>query len=123
MLCPSVAHMRGDDKMKKALAISAALGLTLTLSGCWGDTKKDAAFSCKDATAAPVDGGAQASNCHAPTHLTVFWMPDGFRNVAFGCNGKVGIYVTSRGWVQNGSGDLPSLPSSISTVQDDPNCP
>lgn len=108
---------------KKLFIIPVAIGaLVFTTAGSC-DTKKDAAFSCKDATAAPVDGGAQASNCHAPTHLTVFWMPDGFRNVAFGCNGKVGMYVTSRGWTQNGTGDLPSLPSGISTVQDDPNCP
>jgi hypothetical protein len=97
--------------------------LIIGVPACTSAPKEDASFTCDDATSDVTPGGAPVKNCMAPTKLKVFLMPDGFRNVAFGCNGKVGIYVTSRGWIENGAGDLPSLPSSISTVENDPNCP
>lgn len=102
------------------LAATVAL-IGASVSACGSDSKADAVFSCNDATAAPTGGGAPTQNCHAPGHLTVLWMPDGFRNVAFGCNGTTGVYVTSRGWDESGT-NLPSLPSGISTVPNDPAC-
>lgn len=45
----------------------------------------------------------------------VFQNPHGFRNVAFSCNGTVGMYVTSAG-----SGD--TLPSGVAVLAADPNC-
>jgi hypothetical protein len=97
-----------------------ALGVSLlslgVVSACGSDSKADASFSCSDATA---DG---TSACGDPARMKVFTMPEGFRNVAFGCNGSTGIYVTSRGWSKNGYGDVPSLPSAIAAVPNDPAC-
>lgn len=94
---------------RKLVALSAAA--VMALAGC-SAAKKDAEFSCKDSPTA----------CAPGRNMKVILMPDGFRNVAFTCNGKVGVYVTSRGWKQNGTGDLPSLPSGIAVVENDPNC-
>ena len=59
---------------------------------------------------------------HNLNRQVVFTEPDGFRNVAFGCNGTVGIYVTSRGaWKTSGT-DVASLPSGIAVITNDPNC-
>ena len=108
---------------KKLLIIPVALGLlALTTAGSCDSTKSDATFSCKQAVSDAADG-APIQNCSDPTHLHVFRMPNGFRNVVFGCNGHVGMYVTSRGWSQDGYGDVPSLPSGITAVPNDPNCP
>lgn len=102
---------------KKLLIIPVALGaLLFTTAGSCDGTKSDASFSCKDASA---DG---TSACGDPARMKVFTMPEGFRNVAFGCNGSTGIYVTSRGWSKNGYGDVPSLPSGIAAVPNDPAC-
>lgn len=111
-------------KNKLVLVIGGAglIGaITLGVSACGDQSKSDAVFSCNDATASPQGGGAPTKSCHAPGNLTVLWMPDGFRNVAFGCNGTTGVYVTSRGWDESGV-NLPSLPSGISTVPNDPAC-
>lgn len=56
------------------------------------------------------------ANINAGTHQKVIQEPDGFRNVAFSCNGTTGIYVTSRGV----SSDV--ITSGISTVANDPAC-
>jgi len=58
-----------------------------------------------------------------PAVSRVFQMPEGFRNVAWSCNGKVGIYVTSRGVFNVGSSDYTALPSGIAVINPDPNCP
>lgn len=89
--------------------IGAGLLLTLSASSCDG-SKSDAPFKCNPST------------CINGTRTTVVKMPDGFRNVAFTCNGVNGIYVTSRGWNQDGAADYPSLPSAIAVVPNDPNC-
>lgn len=88
-----------------ALAVTAALALT----GCGlgGESQKSA----------PDPVGI------TPAVSRVIQMPDGFRNVAWSCNGKVGIYVTSRGVYKVGSADYTALPSSIAVVNPDPNCP
>jgi uncharacterized secreted protein with C-terminal beta-propeller domain len=59
---------------------------------------------------------------HYLTRQVVFTEPDGFRNVSFGCNGTVGVYVTSRGAYKNSGADVASLPSAVAVVADDPNC-
>lgn len=46
-------------------------------------------------------------------------MPDGFRNVAYKCNGTNMVYVTSRG--KNG-GAFKSEVSAVSVVPNDPRC-
>jgi hypothetical protein len=56
------------------------------------------------------------ANINAGTHQKIIQEPDGFRNVAFSCNGTTGIYVTSRGV----SSDI--ITSGISTVANDPAC-
>jgi hypothetical protein len=56
------------------------------------------------------------------TKMIVFTMPDGFRNVAMGCNGTTGVYDTSRGAYKNSGADVASLPSAVATVKDDPYC-
>lgn len=99
-------------EIKKLALIAGGVAAVLLLTASSCDVQKDADFSCKDAPAACADG----------TNTKVILMPDGFRNVAFTCNGSTGIYVTSRGWNQNGSGDMPSLPSGIAVVANDPNC-
>jgi hypothetical protein len=60
---------------------------------------------------------------HYLTRQLVFTEPDGFRNVSFGCNGKVGVYVTSRGAYRNSGTDVASLASGVAVVVNDPNCP
>lgn len=59
---------------------------------------------------------------HYLTRQVAYTLPDGFRNVAFGCNGTVGVYVTSRGAFKNSGTDVTSLPSSVAVLADDPNC-
>jgi hypothetical protein len=59
---------------------------------------------------------------HVLARQVVFTEPDGFRNVAFGCNGTVGVYVTSRGAYKTSGTDIASLPSSVAVLADDPNC-
>lgn len=56
------------------------------------------------------------------TNGAIIQMPDGFRNVAFTCFGKEGVYVTSRGAYKNGSSDFTPLPSSVFVVPNDPHC-
>lgn len=56
------------------------------------------------------------------SNTTIIRMPEGFRNVSFTCNGTVGIYVTSRGFWQNGNADAIPLPSGVAVLANDPNC-
>jgi len=56
------------------------------------------------------------ANINSGTHQKIIQEPDGFRNVAFSCNGTTGIYVTSRGV----SSDI--ITSGISTVANDTAC-
>ncbi len=64
-----------------------------------------------------------SSNIIDGTGTTVIRMPDGFRNVAFTCFGKQGIYVTSRGAATGGSADGGNpQASSIFVVPNDPRC-
>lgn len=93
--------------MRKILAILAVLLVVLT--GCESDTKKDAPEPTPD-------------NIINGTNTQVIRMPDGFRNVAFSCYGTVGMYVTSRGWIQGSVQDIASLPSSIAVLENDPHC-
>lgn len=95
-----------------AALIAVCVGSAMALVACssMGDDKKSDAP--EPATGNIVDG----------THTQILRMPDGFRNVAFTCYGTVGVYVTSRGPWQNGTADLPPLPSSIALMPNDPHC-
>lgn len=95
--------------MKRRILALAAVTL-LGLAGCAGKASQQ---SAPDVEPAGINSG---------THQKVIQMPSGFRNVAFECNGPVGVYVTSRGANQGTTDDATALPSSISTVLDDPNC-
>lgn len=91
--------------------VAAALTFTvLALGGCTSDTKTDA----PEPTPENIVNG---------THTQVIRMPDGFRNLAFTCYGTVGVYVTSRGWIEaSASKELVPLPSSIAVLANDPHC-
>jgi hypothetical protein len=56
------------------------------------------------------------------TKTIVFTMPDGFRNIAMGCNGTTGVYDTSRGAYKNSGSDVAALPSGVAVVPQDPYC-
>lgn len=86
--------------------IVVAVG-TLALAGCSNDNQQS--------QSEPVTNNLL-------TRQVVFTQPDGFRNVAFGCNGTVGVYVTSRGAYKNSGTDIASLPSSVAVLAADPNC-
>lgn len=89
------------------LAIVAAGGLLAAglLAGCGNESQEDGA----DVPSSAIKDG---------TRMGVMRMPDGFRNVAYGCvNGDL-VYVTSRG---NPASDT-SIPSSVVVLPDDPYC-
>lgn len=90
-------------------AVLAVVGVGGFTAACSTPTKTDAP---EPAPKNIVDG----------TNTHVIRMPDGFRNIAFTCYGTTGIYVTSRGIWQSGNADATTLPSSISTEVNDPNC-
>lgn len=54
-------------------------------------------------------------NTRPGTNQRVIQDPYGYRNVAFSCNGTVGVYVTS-------AGADDSLPSTVAVLANDPNC-
>jgi hypothetical protein len=90
--------------------VVALVALVALLAGCDSASKADAP---EPAPADIVNG----------THTQVIKMPDGFRNLAFTCYGTTGIYVTSRGWIQDSaSKELTPLPSSIAVLANDPKC-
>ena len=91
--------------MRRVVALVALVAL---LAGC-SETKRDAPEPTPD-------------NIVNGTHTQVIRMPDGFRNVAFTCYGTTGIYITSRGWSQESSQNLASLPSSIAVQPSDVKC-
>lgn len=88
--------------------IVVGVAVVAALTGC-GAMKQDAPEPTPD-------------NILNGTHTQVIRMPDGFRNVAVTCRGTTGIYVTSRGWTQESTGDVVSLPSSIAVLANDPAC-
>jgi hypothetical protein len=91
----------------------AALGVfgAAVLSGCGASTHSNAP---EPTSSSIIDG----------TNTAVIRMPDGFRNVAFTCFGKQGVYVTSRGAATGGSSDGGNpQASSIFVVTNDPRCP
>lgn len=88
--------------MKKTLIGVCLAAAAVVLAGC-DVTHQDA----PDPT---------ATNTHPGTHEAVIQEPNGFRNVAFECNGSTGIYVTSRGV----SSDV--ITSGIAVLADDPAC-
>lgn len=88
--------------MKKILAIVFIAAASVALAGC-GTTHNDA----PDPAPANITVG---------TNQKVIKEPEGFRNVAFACNGTTGIYVTSRGVTSD------VITSGISTVANDPAC-
>lgn len=92
--------------VKIGVALAAAIVL---LAGCPGDAQK---------SAPEVD----PANMTDGTNTSVIRMPEGFRNVSFTCHGSVGVYVTSRGFWQNGNADATPLPSGIAVLANDPNC-
>lgn len=93
--------------MKKVAALAAA-GV-LVLSGC-SAVQQDAPEPTPD-------------NIINGTATQVIQMPDGFRNLAFTCHGTVGLYVTSRGWVQaSADKNVTPLPSDVTAVLDHPRC-
>lgn len=94
---------------KKVAVVATAVAALLTLAGCPGDAQE---------SAPEVD----PANMIDGSNTTVIRMPEGFRNVSFTCNGTVGIYVTSRGFWQNGNADAIPLPSGVAVLADDPNC-
>lgn len=99
---------------KTRLGAVAALAV-LTLSACsiGGSAKKDAP---------DVDCNAKPSPCINLTHATILREPNGFRNIAFGCMGTTGVYVTSRGLFEVGSDTAIPLPSSVTVLANDPAC-
>jgi hypothetical protein len=89
-----------NRQVKRATLLGLGLSAVLFLAqGCSLDTHQDS-------TQNKID--------HGPAKVTMDF-PDGFRNVAFKCNGTVGVYVTSAS-----SDD--TLPSGIAVVKDDPSC-
>lgn len=91
------------------LVLIAVVLITL-LAGCSPDTKKDAP---EPTSGQIVDG----------TNTRVIRMPDGFRNVVFSCFGTNGVYVTSRGSVQNGASQYGTpLASSVFVLPNDVHC-
>lgn len=95
---------------KKIAGVAAVLGLAaLLLAGCPGEAQE---------SAPEVD----PANMIDGSNTTIIRMPEGFRNVSFTCNGTVGIYVTSRGFWQNGNQDAIPLPSGVAVLANDPNC-
>lgn len=95
---------------RRTIALAATAVLLL---GAGAGCTKASQTSAPDVEPAGINSG---------THTRVIQMPSGFRNVAFTCNGHVGVYVTSRGANLGASDDATALPSSISTVNGDPNC-
>lgn len=95
---------------KKWLLVPAALLiLTATTAGSC-DVQKDAPEPTPD-------------NIINGTQTQVIQMPDGFRNLGFTCHGTVGLYVTSRGWVQaSADKNITPLPSDVTAVLDHPRC-
>lgn len=88
--------------------VAALVTLVALLAGC-SETKTDAPEPTPD-------------NIVNGTHTQVIRMPDGFRNVAFTCYGTTGIYITSRGWMQESGQNVTSLPSSIAVQPNDVKC-
>jgi hypothetical protein len=94
---------------RKSLAIGAVLvGIVGGITGCSSNANQKSLPE-------PVTN-------YYLTKQIVFTMPDGFRNIAVGCNGTTGVYDTSRGAYKNSGADVASLPSSIATVANDPYC-
>lgn len=91
--------------MHKKLVVAGAVGI-LALAGCSNSNQQ---------STDPVTN-------HFLTKMVAFTMPDGFRNIVVGCNGTTAVYDTSRGAYKNSGTDVASLPSSVSTVADDPYC-
>jgi hypothetical protein len=91
------------------VAWGGALALALALAAC-GDGSNSNQTSSEPTT----------NNTF--TRPVTYTLPDGFRNVTFGCHGTVGVYVTSRGAYKNSGADVASLPSSVAVLADDPNC-
>lgn len=94
--------------MRRTFALAAVA--LVTLAGCSARATQQSAPDL------------EPSGVAAGTHVKVFQMPSGFRNVAFECNGSTGIYVTSRGANQGTTDDASPLPSSIAAVPHDPAC-
>lgn len=95
--------------MKRDMLIGGSIAAALLLlTGC-GATKSDAPEPTPD-------------NILNGTRTQVLRMPDGFRNVAVTCDGTTAIYVTSRGWSQESTGDVVSLPSSVAVVPNAKRC-
>lgn len=85
------------------LAGGAIVGGALLLTGCPA-TKGDAPEPTGD-------------NIKPGTHTRVIQMPNGFRNIAATCEGRTGIYVTSRGIDESAA-----QPSSVALLPNDPAC-
>ena len=100
---------------RKIAGVGLAALVTLTVAACnWGGPTK--------ADAPDIDCNAQPSQCVNLTHATILRQPEGFRNISFGCFGKTGVYVTSRGIYEVGSDTAVPLPSSVTVLPNDPAC-
>lgn len=89
-----------NARVKRSALLGLGLSAVLLL------TQASSCDTHQDSTQDKVD--------HGPAKVTMDY-PDGFRNVAFKCNGTVGVYVTS-------ASASDTLPSGIAVVKDDPNC-
>lgn len=85
---------------------------TLTLAGALAAVLLAAGCSETHESSAPVPHNAIADT----TKTGVLRMPDGFRNVAYGCHGPNLVYVTSR------SDDGSAISSSVAVSPNDPYC-
>ena len=91
--------------MKRITLAAAPVGLVVVLLSACGASHASAPDPGNN-----IDGATPGTRAH------VIQEPYGFRNVAFACYGRVGVYVTSHGVTAT------SEPSSVAAVPNDPNC-
>lgn len=101
------------NRKTRLAAMAASAVLALSACGTGGSAKKDAP---------DVDCNAKPSPCIDLAHATILREPNGFRNIAFGCFGTTGVYVTSRGIYEVGAQNAVPLPSTVTVLANDPAC-